>query len=107
MKSGAARSPRTRRRRTRKIARPISWRPRNPVTIEVTFRCPHGIDWNKDYEIRRILGERSLGSGFLIAAGVRDHSAEVAKSELRGMVRKLKKIPGVKVRKLVSKWVVL
>jgi len=90
-----------RRQRKRKhvFARP---RPRYAVELSITYK---GIDPYKDVAIRQALGEWDTGSGFLFSKRERDFSAEVPLDKLQLVLRKLRPIRGIKVKKLVQKWV--
>lgn len=66
-----------------------------------------GLNWDKDNAIRDALDEWSDGSGFLFGDidGVRDHSATVPSNKLQLVLRRLRAIKGIKIKRLVEKWV--
>lgn len=89
-------------RRTNKRFR----RPLFGVDLEITYR---GIDMVKDGQIRKVLGAYSTGSG----AGffeknkppLRDHTATVPREKFDLIMKRLRRIPGIKVKRLVTRWV--
>ena len=94
-------------RRSRKgikrwVSRRGHWR---GVELAVTYNGAHGIDGEKDRAIRQALGKYETGSGFSFPTRVRDHSATVPEDDFARVLSALKKIPGVRVKKLVQKWV--
>ena len=90
-----------RRRKSRtKVRRPIRrWR---GTDIVVTYK---GLDHDKDRAVRAALGKYATGSGFGFNDGQRDHTATVPEDDLAHVLRELKKIRGVRTKKLVQKWV--
>lgn len=65
----------------------------------------HGIDREKDRAIRKALGTYATGSGFSFPERERDHSATVPEDDLAHVLGELKKIRGIRVKRLVQKWV--
>ena len=84
------------------------WRSRQHwrgVDLSVTYDGAHGIDDEKDRAIRKALGKYETGSGFSFPEHVRDHSATVPEDAFDDVLGALKKIRGVRIKKLVQKWV--
>lgn len=92
----------TRRRKGIKRSRRHFWR---GIDLAVTYNGAHGIDGEKDRAIRKALGKYETGSGFLFSTCVRDHSATVPEDDFDNVLGVLKKIRGIRVKKLVQKWV--
>lgn len=90
------------------VVRPRHALPRHGVELVVTYR---GLDTAKDEEIDKALGAYGTGSGMAFGAftgdgmSVRDHTATVPPKDLARVLRALKKIRGVRTRRLVQKWV--
>jgi hypothetical protein len=73
--------------------------------LSITYQ---GLDRTKDIAIRKALGKYDLGSGFIVrgeGAGTRDHAATVPEDDLARVLAALKKIPGIRTKKCVVKWV--
>jgi hypothetical protein len=99
------RKPRTtksRRRLRKNKNRPVRrhWRGTDIVVIYKS-----GVDSDKDRAVRKALGKYETGSGFSFMTGERDHTATVPDDDLDRVIGVLKKIRGVKTKKLVMKWV--
>jgi hypothetical protein len=89
-----------RRRRSKHKGRPVRhWR---GTDIVVTYK---GIDHDKDRAVRKALGKYDTGSGFGFDDGQRDHTATVPEDDLARVLGALKKIPGIRAKRLVQKWV--
>jgi len=72
--------------------------------IVVTYK---GLDREKDRAVRAALGKYDTGSGFGFDSGQRDHTATVPDDDLAKVLHALKKIRGVRTKKLVLKWVLV
>ena len=94
-----ARTTKFRRRRGIKRRRVRHWRGTELVVIY------KGLDRNKDCAIRKALGKYETGSGFLFPEHERDHTATVFEDDLARVLRELKKIRGIRTKRLVKKWV--
>jgi hypothetical protein len=70
--------------------------------IVVTYK---GLDHDKGRAVRKALGKYDTGSGFGFDGGQRDHTATVPEGDLVRVLSALKKIPGVRTKKCVVKWV--
>jgi hypothetical protein len=89
-----------RRRHSKRKGRPIRrWR---GTDIVVTYK---GLDRDKDRAVRAALGKYDTGSGMSFNDGERDHTATVPEDDLPRVLRELKKIPGIRTKRLVQKWV--
>ena len=79
-----------------------------PAGVELRIEYKGPVDVAKDSRICRILTTHSTGSGYLfIGRGVRDYSATVPLVKLAAVVKRLRKLRGVRVQKLVQKWVTI
>lgn len=84
--------------------REIRWR---GTKLCVDYGANAGIDVAKDAKIIRALGKYSTGSGMsLLDDRRRDFSATVPDDALVRVLAALKKIRGIRTRRLVQKWVV-
>lgn len=92
---------RTKRRKNIKRTRTRHWR---GTDLVVTYKS--GLDRDKDRAIRKALGKYETGSGYALASSERDHTATVPEGDLKRVLRMLKKIRGIKTKRLVQKWVV-
>jgi hypothetical protein len=91
----------TKPRRRRGIKRRRTWHWRG-TDITVTYK---GLDHEKDRAIRKAIGKYDTGSGFLFSESERDLTATVPEDDLARVLRELKKIRGIRTKKLVQKWV--
>lgn len=89
-------------RRKRRKRAASTKRPRHSVELNITYK---GCHFDKDDAIRKALAPYDVGSGFMLSTNTRDHQAEVDPKKLAAVIRKLKKIPGITIKKLTRKWV--
>lgn len=87
-------------RRRKSQSKPIRrWR---GTELVVTY---NGLDHDKDHAVRKALGKYDTGSGMCLTNGKRDHTATVPESDLPRVLGALKKIGGIRTKRLVMKWI--
>lgn len=95
-----------RQRATHGLVRKAKMRPWSTTDVVVEYQGD--IDLAKDRVIRKALGRFSTGSGYSFVGkrGSRDFAATIPDKDLVRVLAALKKIRGIRTRRLVSKWVV-